>query len=323
MKSNLQLAATAKEQIQHKVNTNLRCFMNRLHSDFPPHWHTDIEIICPLEAPYKVICSAQTYFVDVGDILIICPAVLHEIFSPTPGARLYIQADFTNNIALRELDNAFRLMTPALHIKKKDSSPNIYAKLYEHIINIKNLYFCYSDKTKISEETVEENDTEFTELEPYRELDIYAELFQLISFCAKNFILLCGAKSSFVKTTCKNSITLSNICAYIAEHFTENISLEDVSAHAGFSKYHFERIFTDYSGMTFYQYLQQMRVNYAQTLLSNPGLSITDVSYQSGFASSAAFARAFKKSTGYAPSEYRMLNESLHPIPQKPHLTNN
>ena len=74
--------------------------------------------------------------------------------------------------------------------------------------------------------------------------------------------------------------------------------------------------------MTYYQYLQQMRIGYAQTLLSNPGLNVTDIAGQAGFASCAAFTRAFKKSTGYAPSRFRMLNEERHPLNANPHFAN-
>ena len=59
MKSQLDLSFSAKEKVNHKVGTNLRMFINRLHSDFPPHWHTDIEIIIPKEAPYRVVCGNQ------------------------------------------------------------------------------------------------------------------------------------------------------------------------------------------------------------------------------------------------------------------------
>ena len=69
MKSQLALNPNAREQVNHKINTSLRMFINRFHGDFPPHWHTDIEIIMPKEAPYRVICANQTYNVEIGDIL--------------------------------------------------------------------------------------------------------------------------------------------------------------------------------------------------------------------------------------------------------------
>ena len=320
MKSTLDLNASAKEHVNHKINTNLRMFINRLHSDFPPHWHTDIEIIWPKEAPYRVVCANESFNVEIDDILFICPAVIHEIFSPAPGARLYIQAAFSGIITLKEMDKAFRLMSPALHIRKKTCPPEIYNRLCEYLDKIMELYFGSSPAIRVTDDSMDDNDNlmTITELEPYRELEIYSLLMQFIALCTRNIALFKKKDSGAPSTTYTNSIPLSNVCAYISEHFAENITLASVSAYAGFSKFHFERIFREYTGVTFYQYLQQTRINYAQTLLSNPELTITDISDQAGFASCTAFTRAFKKSTGYPPSQFRMLNEETQRITTKP-----
>ena len=320
MKSDLVLAERAKEKVQHKINTNLRMFINRLHADFPPHWHTDIEIIWPKGAPYKVVCGNQTYNVDIDDILIICPAVLHEIFSPTPGARIYIQADFSGIISLKEIDKAFRLMSPALHVKKKTCPPEIYEQVCSYLETLMKLYFGSVPSTGKADDEDNEKIISYSELAPYGELEIYSVLLELIAFCGRNLNLFQGAESVSSDFSGKNTLSLSNVCAYISEHFTEDLTLENIATYAGFSKYHFERIFSDYTGSTYYQYLQQMRINYAQTLLSNPSLSVTDIAYQAGFASQVSFTRAFKKNTGYPPSQFRMLNEVQHPLPSNPYF---
>ncbi|MBP5325851.1 MAG: helix-turn-helix transcriptional regulator [Pseudobutyrivibrio sp.] len=311
---------SAKENVQHKVNTSLRMFINRLHADFPAHWHTDIEIIWPREAPYKVICANQTYNVEVDDILLICPTVLHEIFSPYPGTRVYIQADFSGIGAIKEIDKAFHLMAPALHIKKKTCPPDVYNYLCSQMNKIMELYFGSTPAIYTHEKEMDDTVISYTKLADYDELEIYAILMQFIAFCGKNIHLFKESSSNSSGLSLKNSLPLSNVCNYISEHFSEDLSLESVASYAGFSKYHFERIFSDYTGVTFYQYLQQIRINYATTLLSNPELSVTDISYQSGFASCTAFTRAFKKSTGYPPSKFRVLNEERHPLSANPHF---
>ena len=307
-----------KESVKHKINTSLRMYINQEHTDYPPHWHTDIEIIWIKESPYKVVCGTQTYDLEEGDILLVCPAVLHEIFSLSFGTRVYIQADFSRLTALKEIDRAFRLMSPALHIRKKNCPESLYSQLCNHLDEIKELYFGSAPPVQMSEGRLGHSLMSFTELDPYGELEIYSILMHFIVLCGKNMAFFQAPESVSSALAYKNTISLANVCTYLSEHFTEDISLEDVAAFAGFSKYHFERIFSDYAGTTFYQYLQQMRINYAQTLLSNPELSITDISYQSGFASSTAFTRAFRKSTGYPPSQFRMLNEAKHPLPANP-----
>ena len=185
---------------------------------------------------------------------------------------------------------------------------------------IKDLYFGSAPPVEMSEGSIGHSLMSFTELDPYGELEIYSILMQFIALLGKNIDLFQCLEAESSSVSYKNSVSLSNVCTYISEHFTEDLTLERIAAYAGFSKYHFERIFSDYAGITFYQYLQQMRINYAQTLLSNPELSITDISYQAGFASCTAFTRAFRKSTGYPPSQFRMLNEEKHPLPANPHF---
>lgn len=309
-----------KESVQHKVNTSLRMYINQENTDYPAHWHNDIEIIWPKKDPYTVICANQTFSLAEGDILFICPSVLHEVRSLSFGTRMYLQADFSGITALKEIDKAFRLMSPALHIKKSTCPPGIYHQLCNWLDMIKDLYFGSAPPVQISDRGVGHSLMSFTELDPYGELEIYSILMQFIALCGKNINLFQKSETVSNTTTYKNSVPLSNVCSYLSEHFTEDISLESVAAYAGFSKYHFERIFTEFTGVTFYQYIQQLRINYAQYLLSNPELSITDISYQAGFASSTAFTRAFRKSTGYPPSQFRMLNEQQHPLTANPHF---
>ncbi len=310
-----------KEIVQHKVNTSLRMFINRYHGDFPAHWHTDIEIIWPKEAPYKVVCGNKTYLVEVNDILIICPAVLHEIYSIAPGTRVYIQADMSAVGSLKEIDSAFYLMYPALHIKRMKCPDDVYEYLSNNLNKIMELYFGSAPAIHMDEEEMDDTVISYTALTPYDELEIYSILMHVIAFCAKNINLFKTEDVTSHTASAKNNTLLNNVCSYISQHFSEELTLENVARYAGFSKYHFERIFSEYTGMTFYQFLQQTRINYATTLLTNPELTVTDISYQSGFSSSNAFTRAFKKSTGYPPSQYRVLNEERHPLSANSHFS--
>ena len=187
---------------------------------------------------------------------------------------------------------------------------------------IMKLYFGSAPPLYTKDEEPDESVITFTALAPYDELEIYSILMQFIACCARNLNIFRDSEFGTDSNSIKNSTSLSSVCTYISEHFTEDITLESIAAYAGFSKYHFERIFSEFTGMTFYQYLLQMRINYAKMLLSNPDLTVTDISYQAGFASSTAFTRAFKKSTGYPPSQFRVLNEEKHPLSANPHFAN-
>ena len=309
-------ATTARESVPHRLNTNIRMYINEIDADFPPHWHTDIEIIYPTVGTYKVNCQSRSYFLEEGDILLICPAAIHEIFTTGPtGSRIYVQADFSKSISLKEIEAAFRNMAPALHIRAASCPGEIYRTLCGYIHDIRKIYFRSAPPVDLSEGEDMDHLLSYTGLEPFEEVEIYSILMRFIALAGKNLSLINNQTAPAVHvSTRRDRIPLSSVCAYLAEHFTEPVSLEDIASFAGYSKYHFERIFNEYTGETFYQYLQQKRINFAQTLLSNPMLSITDIAYQAGFASSTAFTRAFRKSTGYTPSQFRLLDEERYPL---------
>jgi AraC-like DNA-binding protein len=98
-----------------------------------------------------------------------------------------------------------------------------------------------------------------------------------------------------------------DVCSYIDEHCTENLTLDDIASYSGFSKYHFTRLFKQFTGSTFYKYLNQKRITRAERSLSDMTLSVTDVAMASGFTSMSAFIRMFKIMKGCTPSEFRRM----------------
>lgn len=82
-----------------------------------------------------------------------------------------------------------------------------------------------------------------------------------------------------------NSETYENITesilSYVSENFLNDISLETLSHHTGISPYKISRIFTNQLRTNLTSYLNSLRIGYAQHLLTDIRLSITDVAYQS------------------------------------------
>ena len=97
-------------------------------------------------------------------------------------------------------------------------------------------------------------------------------------------------------------------CAYISEHCAEKLTLADVAAYIGYSKYHFARMFKTYSGMSFYDFFLRQRLRLCEQLLRDPTLPITEVALRSGFGSITTFNRIFKQYENMTPREYRQFN---------------
>ena len=97
--------------------------------------------------------------------------------------------------------------------------------------------------------------------------------------------------------------------SYINKHFTEDITVGHLAERAGFSQYHFIRIFKKETGLTPYEYIINIRINTAKYLLRNSQLSVKDICFNTGFSSESVFCSAFKKRLGITPTEYRTQEE--------------
>jgi len=104
-------------------------------------------------------------------------------------------------------------------------------------------------------------------------------------------------------------IRLNSVFEYIDGNLTKKLTLEKLAKVAHYSKFHFERIFKVFTGMSFYQHLKTKRVYHAEALLLDPKLAIIDVALKSGFGSVSAFNRAFKEIKHCTPSEFRKIHQ--------------
>lgn len=95
------------------------------------------------------------------------------------------------------------------------------------------------------------------------------------------------------------------ILEFINAEYQNNITLEDASRKVGFSTYYFSRLFKQKFDKPFIEYLTQLRIQKAKTLLSSPGVSVKNVCYSVGYSDPNYFARVFKRETGMSPSKFQ------------------
>ncbi len=108
-------------------------------------------------------------------------------------------------------------------------------------------------------------------------------------------------------TTAENyRARLRKVLEYIDAHLDDDLSVDRLSSVAAFSKYHFHRQFSELFGIGVYRYVQLCRLKRAAHQLAFRGDSpIIDIALDAGYAGPEAFARAFRKSIGQSPSEFR------------------
>ncbi|MCL2718203.1 MAG: AraC family transcriptional regulator [Lachnospiraceae bacterium] len=273
-----------RETVNFKSNTHLRLYNNVEAEFYPNHWHAPLEIIMPLEGTYPVTCSNKSYQIKEGELLLITPGALHNM-GGTHGKRLIFQADFALLHSIKDLAAGLTLISPALHITP-DNSPAIHGPAKKLVLEIANEYF---------------------EDLPLSEASIYAKIIELFVLIARHHSKVSIPMNNSENKQREYIERFLFVCEYINEHFNENLTLDEIAALSGFSKYHFSRLFKQFTNTSFYKYLNRKRIENAVDLLMDSQHTITDVALRCGFSSLSAFIRMFKIIRGCTPSEFKAL----------------
>ncbi len=97
----------------------------------------------------------------------------------------------------------------------------------------------------------------------------------------------------------------AEIISYISSHYTEKITLNDISQVTFYSSAYCENEFKRTTGRSIINYLIDVRINAAKKLLTESSMSCARISAAVGFDDANYFSRIFKKRTGYSPLQYR------------------
>lgn len=97
---------------------------------------------------------------------------------------------------------------------------------------------------------------------------------------------------------------LNDILEYVADNFTEQLTLETVAAHFAYSKYYFGKLFKQTLNCNFEAYVNMVRVQNVLHLVKNKSTPISTAILDSGFSSIPTFYRHFNKQYGCSITQY-------------------
>lgn len=102
-----------------------------------------------------------------------------------------------------------------------------------------------------------------------------------------------------------HEVAVQRAIEYLRKEYDKDITLEQISNYCAVSKNYFCNIFKKTTGQSIWDYLTNIRIEFAKQYLNDTSLKNIEIAEKVGYDDPAYFTRIFKKKTGITPSEYR------------------
>ncbi len=266
-----------------------RCKIPDYFSNVPLHWHGEFELSIIHEGLMEYICGDDRFIAAEGDIIVIAPNILHAMYPHGGGVQRYDTVVFSAEmLGLSDNDrSAAECIRPlanggftALRITDAHSYYN------ELRLTVENIVSCALGNT------------------PRLDMLMKSELLRLFWLLEDN-----GDISAHSPVERGKSEMMRPALEYIADNFSENITIEQLAATVHLSKSYFMNRFRETSGVTAVEYITQYRIRAACSALLECSKTVSEISFECGFRNLSNFNRQFRRLMGCTPNEYRKIGE--------------
>ena len=237
------------------------------------NWHTNIEILLVTSGEGHIQYNSSDFKLNKHCIIVVNSGDLHRIYSESG-----ISFDYMI------IDESFC----------KENGIHTAERLFEHIFECDITEQNFLHTHQIYQNYKNEPSPLNTARLRRAVLDLLIELYEDHSYDAH----VNTASESSPRDYVKNALD------FLAEHFTEPLTLEDVADVCGITKFHLAREFKRYTGQTVITYINILRCKKAEACLSI-GMTVTEAACESGFDSISYFSRTYKKLMGSSPSSQK------------------
>lgn len=253
-----------------------------------PHWHKEVEIILIRSGTVYLGIHDMPIQAFEGDIIFIGSGELHYVLASPESERLVFQFDISFFQELSFLKNTSCSLHEAIMFSEPNSQ-NWSEELHQHVRNL---------LEQIYEEATQQKDGYSYAIKGYLCL-MMTLIFRELKHKDQHQMTRIGFNSN------QTLEKLDEIFRYIELHYTQPLTLEEISAHVGFSSFYFTKFFKKNTGITFLTFLNEYRIEKAKWILLNENLPMLDLMERTGFSNSKTFYRLFKQITHTSPSEFK------------------
>lgn len=264
------------------------CSVPSTYRNLPTHWHPEMELT-------MIISGRITYYIDMtplqlnaGDLLIISPNTLHS-------AHQINRYTMTSDSLLFHLDMIGYQQTDTCSIKYLTPIMNGNIK-FPHVIRPSDAG--YTEIKECFQTLVEAH-----QKKPYGyELLIKEKLLSFIFLLFQFNHYTCSSKEIIIPTS---EYKIKQVLSYIQKHYSEAITISELSKLCNFSEIHFMNFFKKTVGTTCIKYINNYRLAMAAVALETTNDSIMNIALECGFHNISYFNRQFKQQFNMTPKDYR------------------
>ena len=270
------------EYVTYLEHSSIRIWPSDVASHYDSHVHSAVEIILPHRGESVYHLPDQTYRVKAGQVLIVpslCPHTLTESADTLRYLILFEPNAFYN---LQDMATVNAMVQRPIYLREENEATKpIYELLHKTVE-------CYFSR------------------EGMWNTMCYSYLLQVYALLGRDYLQKAVPDAPKVRRSIDPEL-MNSAMTYISEHYMHELPLEEVAAFTGFSKYYFSRVFKEFAGVSFTEYLTVKRVNAAAILLIHSDKPIRDVVDEAGFGSIATFNRIFRSYKHCTPTQFRTI----------------
>ena len=244
-----------------------------------PHFHRHVEILYVLESGLLVTVNGKSKLMQEGEVAVIDSFDTHSYTNPQQLRSISIVIPVSLCPAYKERTKRMKLAANFLtDTEACDEMLCLIRLMQKHTYNIDEPLYLTTHYSHADE--------------------------AFILGCLATIMGIVLRSIPFVKRNDEKDENLTkNILIYLDEHYSEDLSLDSLADHFGYSKYYFSRICQKILDSSLTKYLNKIRI--LKILEDKNNKTLTELATKHGFTNMRTFQRAFKDVTGITASAYK------------------
>jgi YesN/AraC family two-component response regulator len=247
------------------------------------HWHNHLEVLYVFQGTMHIVRNDEKYTISKNDLFIINSGDIHLTRSPGNVEVLLLQIPY--ELLRQSIPDYEDIRFKEYYSQNELNEEPAFQNMIYHLLTMRKLY----EQSKSG----------------YQFLFI-SSLNLFLHSLYTNYIVNENIKEKNKST--KNLNRLKEVLDYVEKNYSEPISLKYAASLVALNPEYFCRCFKKYTGFTFIEYVNMVRLTHIHSDLLDTDDSITIIQEKHGFTNYKLFNRMFKEAYGCTPSKLRYNN---------------